>query len=215
VALPLLNPWVIPVVKTQRATANGFSLIEIMVVVGIIGVLGALAAPSFNNAIASFRLSGDARGISNSAALAKMRAASDFSRVRLYIDLSAKTHRIQVFDKTSDICCWVNQGGTTSLSTGVSYGYGVVTVPPPNTQGIIQQAPLCTDDTGANIAGTACIMFNSRGVPIGNGPSYAPIGLDAIYVTDGQAVYGVTIAATGLLRMWRAFPVAIPAWVRN
>ena len=188
-------------------------MLEIIVVVGIIGVIGAIAAPLFNNAIAGFRLSGDARGVSNALAVAKMRAASDFSRVRLYVDLSARTHRIQAFDKTSAICCWVTQGGITSLSTGVSFGYGVATTPPPNTQGTIGQAPLCTDDTGADILNTACIMFDSRGVPINN--SFAPTGIDAIYLTDGAEVYGVTIAATGLLRMWRTLPVAIPLWVRS
>jgi type II secretory pathway pseudopilin PulG len=213
VALRLLNHGVTPVVKSPRA--SGFSLIEIVVVCGIIGLIAAMSAPLFGNAIATFRLSGDARGVSNSAAVAKMRAASDFSRVRLYIDLSARTHRLQTFDKTSAVCCWITQGGTTALSSGVTFGYGVVTVPPPNTQGTIGQAPLCVDDTGADILNTACIMFNSRGVPIGNGPSFAPTGIDAIYVTDGTAVYGVTIAATGLLRNWRTLPVAIPLWVRN
>ena len=91
----------------------------------------------------------------------------------------------------------------------------IVTTPPPNTQGLIGQAPLCVDDMGADIPGTACIMFNSRGVPVGNGPAFAPIGTYALYVTDGSAVYGVTIAATGLFRMWRTLPVAIPEWVRN
>jgi type II secretory pathway pseudopilin PulG len=188
-------------------------MLEIVVVVGIIGVISALALPIFDNAIAGFRVSGDARSLSNSAALAKMRAASDFSRVRLHVDLSARTHRIEVFDKTDAICCWVTEGGTTNLSTGVSFGYGVVTQPPPNTQGTIGQAPLCTDDTGMDIPNTACVMFNSRGVPIGN--TFAPTGIDALYVTDGNAVYGVTVAATGLLRMWRTLPVAIPAWVRS
>jgi type II secretory pathway pseudopilin PulG len=200
--------------RVPRAEADGFSILEIIVVCGIIGVIAAIAAPLFGNAIANFRLSGDARAVSNNAAAAKMRAASDFSRVRLYVDLAARTHRIQTFDKTTSICCWVTQGGTTALSVGVSFGYGVVTTPPPNTQGTIGQAPLCVDDTGADILNTACIMFNSRGVPVSN-PSFAPTGVDAVYLTDGAAVYGVTIAATGLQRMWRTLPVAIPAWVRN
>ena len=188
---------------------------EIVVVVGIIGVLGAIAAPMFNNAIRSFRLSGDARSLSNAAAVAKMRAASDFSRVRLYVDLTARTHRMQVFDKTSATCCWVTQGGVVSLSSGVSFGHGAVLTPPADTQDLIGQAPLCTTDADppVNIPNTACIMFNSRGTPIDN--SFAPFGNDALYVTDGTAVYGVTVASTGLLRLWRTPPVAAPSWVRN
>ena len=212
-ALRLLDQGVTAVVKSPRP--NGFSLMEIIVVCGIIGVLAAIAAPLFANAIARFRLSGDARGMSNAAAVSKMRAASDFSRVRLYVDLTARTHKVQVFDKTSAVCCWITQGGTTTLSSGVSFGYGVVATPPPNTQGTIGQAPLCVDDTGADIAGTACIMFNSRGVPVGNGPSFSPTGVDGLYVTDGSAVFGVTVAATGLLRMWTTLPLSTPNWVRN
>ena len=199
--------------KSPRA--HGFSLLEIVVVVGIIGVISAISAPMFNNAIASFRLSGDARAVSNATAVAKMRAASDFSRVRIYVDLSARTHEMQVFDKTSAICCWVAQGGATSLSTGVSFGYSPVLTPPSSTQGTIGQAPLCRDDTDVDVPNTGCIMFNSRGVPVGNSPSFAPTNADAIYVMDSQAVYGVTVAATGLLRMWRTARAATPVWVRN
>jgi hypothetical protein len=44
-------------------------------------------------------------------------------------------------------------------------------------------------------------MFNSRGVPVDS--SFAPTASDALYVTDGAAVYGLTIAATGMMRTWR------------
>ena len=68
---------------------------------------------------------------------------------------------------------------------------------------------------GMDIPNTACIMFNSRGVPIGNGPAFAPTGTNAVYVMDPTTVYSVTIAATGLLRMWRTPRASTPSWVRN
>ena len=178
-------------------------------VVGLIGVISAIAVPMFGNAIASFRLSGDARSISNAVAVAKMRAASDFSRSRLYVDLDDRTFHMERWDK--DASAWVTEGGTTSLSTGVSFSYGVVTTPPPNTQGTLGQAAACIDDMGMTIANTACFMFNSRGIPIN--ASFVPNGSDALYLTDGSAVYAITVAATGMLRLWRALPVAIPVWV--
>jgi prepilin-type N-terminal cleavage/methylation domain-containing protein len=203
----LLNDAGETVVNSPRP--NGFSLLEIVLVVGLIGVISAIAVPMFGNAIAGFRLSGDARSVSNAAAVAKMRAASDFSRARIFIDLTAGTHHIERWNKTTS--AWNVEGGITMLSSGVSFSYGPVTVPPPNTQATIGQASQCLDDTATPIANTACIMFNSRGVPID--ASFAPTGADALYLTDGSAVYSVTIAATGMLRLWRALPVAVPTWV--
>jgi prepilin-type N-terminal cleavage/methylation domain-containing protein len=199
----------------QSSSDDGFSLIEVMFVLGIIGVISAIAVPMLGSALSEFKVSGDARSVSNAAAVTKMRAASDFSRVRLYADLSARTFHVESWSKVSTTCCWVTEGGSTSLSNGVTFSYGVVGTPPAFTQGTIGQAPLCTDNSGTDIANTACIMFNSRGVPVGNGPSFSTTGGDALYVTDGHAVYGVTVAATGMLKMWRTLPLATPSWMLN
>jgi hypothetical protein len=95
----------------------------------------------------------------------------------------------------------------------VSYGFGVVDDAPPNTQTTIAQASACTADDGTVIADTACIMFNSRGVPIDT--TFAPTGVEAVYITDGSVVYSITVAATGMLRLWRTLPVATPNWTVN
>lgn len=190
---------------------SGFTIVETLIVVGLIGVISAIAVPMFGNAIANFRVTGDARSLSNAIAVAKMRAAANFSRVRIYVDLAGRTHKLQSWSKASAVCCWVTEGGSTNLSSGVSFSYGVVGTPPPNTQSTIQQAPVCTLDDGTAIANTACVMFNSRGVPINS--TFAPTNLDAMYLTDGTGVYAVTIAATGMVRSWRTQPVASPTWV--
>jgi len=208
VALRLLNQGITPVVKTSRA--NGMTLIEIMIVLGIIGVLSVIAVPMFAGALQNFKLSGDARGISNSAAVAKMRAGSDFTRVRLYVDRPNKAHHIESWNKTT--LHWTPEGGTTSLSTGVSFSFGVVGTPPPSSQTTIGQAAACTDDAGVVIANTSCFMFDSRGVAVDLTLAPAP---DALYLTDGTAVFGVTVAATGMLRLWRTLPTATPNWVLN
>ena len=101
-------------------------------------------------------------------------------------------------------------GSSTSVDVSGTATFGAVTAAPPNTQATIGQSAACTTDLGAEISGTACIMFNSRGVPID--ASGAPIGTNAFYLTDGSAVYAVTVAATGMLRSWRTLPVATPSW---
>ena len=140
-----------------------------------------------------------------------MRAAANFTRVRLFVNLGDGTHVIETWDKDAD--SWVAEGGYSYLSSGVSFGYGIVATPPPDTQATIGQASACLDDDDNPIGNTACVMFNSRGIPIDS--TLAATGDGAIYLTDGAAVYGVTVAATGMLKMWRTLPVVTPSWVAS
>jgi len=196
---------------------NGFTILETLIVIAIIGVVATVAIPQLNNSIAYFRLSGDARSVSNGVALAKMRAASNFSKTRLYISVASGWHRLERAD-TSSPPHWTVEGGATYLSTYTSFSHGVVSTPPPNTQAAIGNAAPCKNDAGADIVGTACIIFNSRGVPIipdAPGTTYTPTADHAIYLTDGSAVYAVTVAATGMIRMWHTLPTATPNWDRQ
>jgi len=187
---------------------RGFTILETLLVVGLIGVVSAIAVPTAGNALAHYRVSGDARSLSNGIALTKVRAAAAFSRVRLFVDLPSKTHHMETWNKTAS--AWTAEGGNTSLSNAVTFGYGSISSAPPNTQTTIGQAPACYDNAGNAIANTACIIFNSRGVPVD--AAGAPTAVDAIYVTDGSSVYSVNISATGMIRMWKT-PASTPAWV--
>ena len=60
------------------------------------------------------------------------------------------------------------------------------------------------------VANTACIIFNSRGLPVD--ATGSPFGNDAIYITDSTAVYGITVAATGFVRLWRTNYTSTPSW---
>jgi prepilin-type N-terminal cleavage/methylation domain-containing protein len=197
-------------IPRRDSAQSGFSLIEILVVVGLIGIVSAIAVPMMGGTLGYFRLSGDTRSTANTIALAKMRASSVFGRVRLYTDLAANSFHLETFNKTTST--WVVDGGTTNLSQRVSFGFGVVGAAPPNTTPAIGQAPLCKSNAvpPADIPNTACIIFNSRGTPIDW--TGAPSSLGSLYLTDGTAVYGITLSATGMVRTWRTSPAATPNW---
>jgi prepilin-type N-terminal cleavage/methylation domain-containing protein len=188
---------------------SGFTAIEMLTVAAIIAMLGAMAAPMLGNMLGNYRLSGDARGVSNSVAVAKMRASSDFTETRLYVDIGAKSYHIEYWQK-SGTPGWVTEGGTTYLATQDRFSFAFVSTPPPNTQSTIAQATACTDSAGVAIGSTACVIFNSRGLPVD--ATGAPTGANAYYLTDGTAVFGITVAATGMIRTWRTPATTTPSW---
>jgi prepilin-type N-terminal cleavage/methylation domain-containing protein len=203
-------------VVTARTRESGFSIIELLVAVAIAGVVAVVAVPSAGSAFADYRLRGDARAIHNMIGVAKMRAAARFTKVRLYVDLATESFSLQYWDKSSASCCWVTEGGETQLSNGIDFGFESMGDPPPATQSALAQAPNCLDGDGEVIESTACVVFNSRGIPVdalGN-----PFGNTAFYITDHETgVYGVTLSATPLVRLWwaPAYASDVTAWVHR
>ena len=201
--------------RSRLTTARGFTLVQLVVVIAVMGVLAGMAVPATSQLIGNLRLSGDARSLTNTISLTKLRAASHFTKARLFVDLSGKSYHIETWQKSPG--AWVNDAsdGTTYLSSsGESYSFGVVSTPPPNSQAAIAQSPACLTAAGATIGNTACVVFNSRGIPVTDvvGGTGGPTNVHALYLTDGQAVFGVTVSATSVIQLWRTFPLATPNW---
>jgi prepilin-type N-terminal cleavage/methylation domain-containing protein len=194
----------------QARTDAGFSLVEVLVVMAILGILAGFVVPVISNTVSGYRLRNEAKAISNMVSLAKMRATSQFSRARVYGDLSTNQYRLQVWNKTTNQ--WVTEGATRTMPFEVRFGFGVLGTPPPNTQPAIAMGTLCTDDAGADVGNTNCIVFNSRGIPVNAGG--APLGGNAFYMTDRIGVRAVTVTATPLVREWWS-PAHSPMWVRQ
>jgi prepilin-type N-terminal cleavage/methylation domain-containing protein len=197
----------------SRARENGFGIVEILVTLVIVGILAAITVPAATRTVGDLRLRGDARSLHNLVGLAKMRAASKFTRERLYVDLTTESFFLQYWDKVAG--AWVTEGGATALSSAVDFGFDGLTGPPPSTQDAIGQAPACLValNNGAAIANTACVVFNSRGIPID--AAGTPNGNAAFYVTDHETgVYAVTVSATPLVRLWWSSH-ALTSWVHK
>jgi prepilin-type N-terminal cleavage/methylation domain-containing protein len=197
-----------------RNRRSGFSLLEMMVVVTMTLILSVVAIPAYTSTVRYLRMSGDCRNLNSLVALAKMGAAADFTHARAYADLNANTYHIELWNKTGNggAGCWQTIGDRANpctvaaspvqfLSPGDSFGVGILTAPPANTQAALAQAPACDNGAGGTIANTACVVFNSRGIPIVAG---TPNGNGALYITNTDQVYGVTIAASGSIQTWSA-----------
>ncbi len=201
----------------HRTGDGGFTMLELAVVMAVGMIIAGIAIPYVNASLGYMKLSGVARGVSNSTAAVKMRSAAKFTRARLYVNRTNNSFHLEILDTSGAPPLplagghWTGDGGTTYLPTGVTFGWGTVATPPPNTQAAIGQAAACTDDTNTPIANTACIMFNSRGIPIKT--NLNPEDQDALYVTDGTNVYGVTILATGFIATWHTPSAPAPAWI--
>jgi Tfp pilus assembly protein FimT len=198
---------------TSIRRSDGFSLVDLLVVMLLIGIIAGMALPMLDSTSRGFRIKGDAQAIANMVALAKMRAASRFSRTRIHADLAANSYRLEVWDKGTST--WVTEGANIRLSQGVSFGFAGLAAAPPNTQAVIGQSAQCTANnalSGATTNGTACIVFNSRGIPVDD--AGAPLGGNALYITDGAGVYATTVTATPLVRQWWSNTNAA-AWIKQ
>jgi type II secretory pathway pseudopilin PulG len=186
-----------PIRKRER----GYSLVDLLVVLGLVGLITGLAIPLTDSALRGQRIRGDAQALNNLVGLAKMRAASGFTRARVRANLTDRTFMLERWDKAAG--AWVAESGPELLFRVVQFGFGGVTAPPPDTQAALAQSPACRVGivpASAAIGNTACIVFNSRGLPVdGDG---ALFGGHAIYITDGNVVYATTVTATPRLRLW-------------
>jgi Tfp pilus assembly protein FimT len=76
--------------------ARGFSTVELAVVLALSMVVGAIAIPSAQNLVRTYRLQGDTAALSSQLSMAKMRAAANFANGQLTFDTSAKTYQTKL-----------------------------------------------------------------------------------------------------------------------
>jgi len=169
---------------------RGFTALEVVVVAAISLILFAIAIPTLLSALDNFRLTADTRDISAQLALARMRAASNGSNVRLNINLTARTYQIELWNGNA----YQLEGGVNNLSEGSTFGYGSITTPAGSQSTIAQTTP---------------IYFNSRGIVTDS--SGNPTSNSAIYITNPQGFY--TAIALNIAGQPTAYRYTGSAWV--
>lgn len=163
---------------------RGFSFVELFVVSAIV-VLIIIAIPMVQNVSQDYRIVSDARGIAAQLALARMRAAAEFTRAEVNFDTSNNTYQVEVWNKSTG--AFVAEGGAQYLSQGDVFGYGTLTA------AAAGQSPM---------AQTTQITFNSRGFPVTS--TGALTSNDVIYFYNSYGSYGaVSVSIAGEPEVWR------------
>jgi prepilin-type N-terminal cleavage/methylation domain-containing protein len=86
------------VFSSSSKIQSGFSLVELMVVVGIIGFLAVIAAPNFNAIIDGIQLYTTVNGIKHQLKCAKTRALGDSQLFcGVYLDTATSQKKLKVF----------------------------------------------------------------------------------------------------------------------
>jgi len=157
---------------------------ELMIVTGILLILFSIAIPSIQGVLQSYRLSGDARGIAAQIHLARMRAASGFTKAEVNFDTTANTYQVNVWSKAAS--AYQAEGGAQLLSHGDVFGYGSLTTPAGGQTAIAQ---------------TTQIIFNSRGFSVDGSGNVT--GNSVVYFTNNSGSYGaVAVSPAGQPTVW-------------
>jgi type II secretory pathway pseudopilin PulG len=188
---------------SRLESSSGFSLVDLLIALAIFGAVAGIALPVTSSAIAAQRFKGDSQALTQVVSLAKMRASAGFTRARVRVDLTANSYTLEVWNKNTD--AWIAEGAEVRTSLGVTFGFGSLITPPPDTQVSIGMSPECRVGVLAGstaIGNTACIVFNSRGLPVdGDGILF---GGHALYLTNGSVVAATTITSTPRIRRWES-----------
>lgn len=123
----------------RSRTQAGFTLVEMMVTLGIISILGMLAIPSFNAVVPRIKLNNATMVMANEIALARVRAISKSTDFRITFHASPENaYTIEKFEGS-----WVSLGRTSiagtqlasvagftpSATTMIAYANGQINVP--------------------------------------------------------------------------------------
>jgi type II secretory pathway pseudopilin PulG len=192
--------------------SHGFSMVELMLVVMGIIILSAIAIPSVTGLARSFRIGGDTREMAAQLNLARLRAAAGYTHARLYVNLSANTYHLEVWNKAS--ACWQTYEDsnactqTTSpvvpLAPGDTFGYGSIGTGPTGVSPA--QAPACIagvagPSPGGTTSNTACIEFSSRTYPVDS--TNKVVASDAIYIQNAEGYQAIAVSLSGQPSQYR------------
>ena len=175
----------------RKRTCCGFSVLELLIVMGAVSVMTAVSVPLVHRTLKTYRLAGDARGISQTLTLAKMRAASNFTLEKVEWDSSSRTFAVKSFHKNLALGGYNGQFEADGSVPNVNLSSGISVGTP-------------SEGASTTVGGDSSnIVFNSRGLPV-EATSFSPVtAAQAFYFNNGTDYYAISIAVSGRIQIWR------------
>ncbi len=217
-----------PVPKKHRV---GFSLIEVVVALGIVAALAAAAIPSIQDMLERRRLQGFARDFANMFQIARSQAIRTGNNHIVFfgplgtadpagtvlVDTTGATVPVMILDDGSPATanCHIDGGEgreTIRLPNEIGFGVSEATVRvPADTGGAAFSPPQSSGTTAADPSNnqTNWVLFRPDGIPVGVAPDAATCGTigdtgtggAGFYVTSGGRDYAVTLSPLGSVRV--------------
>ena len=175
---------------------EGFTLTELMVIIGIMVIAAAITLPNISGWRASAKLNGAARDLASNFQVAKMEATKRNS-------VCAVTFNITVDDRLIDVIVYedvakdlvYNAGDTEILRRPFASTYKTISLD--TSQGGGDGVTLAD-----NASGQPSIAFNARGLPINDTGSVIAVGADSVFIiNDLGGTKTITVSPAGNIRI--------------
>lgn len=177
----------------MRELTKGFSVIEILVVLGVVFILAALTIPNFRSTSAFNRLRNSTYTLANQIEQARFRSVSELTPHRVVIDTTNNRWSLERRIDRANPASGYTTVSIGALEDGARYGFGSIgSTPSPMEQcGTTSCAPQLS----------TFVAFNSRGFPVD--ATGVPRPRNTIYLMNGQDNFAITVSLAGSVEIWR------------
>jgi type II secretion system protein H len=100
---------------------RGFTITELMIVIAIMGGVTAVATPSISRWLTSIRLESATRELASTLQLARVKAITQNTSIRINFDTTVHTYQMQQRN-AADLTAWNNVDKAKKLPAGIRFG---------------------------------------------------------------------------------------------